>query len=220
MEGVRPHPAPAFGHHYLRLLTIGSIPISDLDFDEDQGKTTTALDAHRPAVGEATDELAEQQLNLALRLQRLEDVLGELASDPWAGPGAQAMHARVLELVHVSTAIENVCRDARDWRIAAMLQDDAPLAEYVRGVLAWADGVVRAFDVLAAELAAFAPGWARARERIDDACDFHLGGLVDTIRRDACAIGIDPVSPQGRRLEELFWASSWLETTLTARLAA
>src|SRR6185503_12861491 len=112
------------------------------------GLTAMGAAAYRDELRDATDELAEAQMNLAVRLQRLEDVLGEMTSDPWVGPVAQAMLARVIELVYLSDAIEKVCRDAFDCRVASMMQDDAPLAEYVRGALAWAEGVVRAFDDL------------------------------------------------------------------------
>lgn len=236
--------APADSHaqlaHFRRLLTVGHVPITEVegeaaapreladlstmaDDDDDTpargaNGTTLGAPAFRGTLREVSLELAEAHLNLEVRLSRLEDLASDMIGDPWAGPAWQAMLARVVELVSLNEAVERVCADARDWRVAAMLAEDAPLADYTRGALAWADGVVRAFDDLAAGLLSSRPDFEQVRRRLEDAQGFHLEDLVAAIRADAHALGIDASSPEGRHLEELLWASSWLETTLTARL--
>ncbi len=203
----------------------GAAPLRgpDLDaltWDDAEDRTMMSEEPAGEDRAEAGDEIAEAQLNLAMRLARLIDVLERLHGEAWAGAAVHTLLTRAREVESVSTAVLAVCTGARDWRVGILLDADAPLAEYLRGVVAWCEGIVRALDVLAKELEAGRPDFRAARRRIDDAASFHLVHLVDAIRLDARTVFLRPTSVAHRQLEELFWAASWLETTLTARVHA
>lgn len=138
---------------------------------------------------ELLDELCEDQLTLSMSLGGLEEAIAEAPAGPSARAAVRTLTARFADLSALRDALANVHQSFVDVRLQRILMPDSPLAEYLRGLYAWAHAVVRALDFLARSLAN-RPDWALLRWRIEEAKNFHFDELHETIRADLLALSI------------------------------
>jgi hypothetical protein len=130
------------------------------------------------------DEVIAAQLTLAVNLDALESALDAVAYDRAAHAAADTMRSRLDELREISDALEALHLVAAHPDLVRLFHEDAPLADYLRGLEAFCNGVVRAFEQLAVELRVPAPDWAMLRRRLDESKQFYLPELTHGIRVD------------------------------------
>ena len=163
------------------------------------------------------DELCEDQLMLSVNLTCLEDLVAAAPSDASARAALRTLAARLADLGALRDALANVQLSIVDPRLQRISVPDSPLADYLRGVYAWAHAVVQALEHLAGSLRA-QPDWALLRWRIEEANNFHFDELFEPIRRHIQRLADVPGAAQlAGTLESLFEASSILERHLDER---
>lgn len=217
--GARPLPAPvppprrkAESHVRLRPFSPGSAdaalgpPAANIEF----------LDAQ-----DLLDELCEDQLTMSMNLARLERVVEDMPRDPSARAAFRTLEARVADLGAMRDALGAIASLSAERRFHVLFVPDAPLADYLRGLYAWAHAVIRALDTLAASLRALQPDWALYRWRIEEAKNFHFDELTDGIRaavgRVAASVAPASTSELARALERLFAVAASIEERLDER---
>jgi len=139
---------------------------------------------------ELLDELCEDQLTMSMNLECLERAVEDAPRDASARAALRTFDARIKDLGALRDALAAVQLASVDRRLHRLFVADAPLADYLRGLYAWAHAVVRALDNLAASLRVLQPDWALLRWRIEEAKNFHFDELHDPIRRDLMALGV------------------------------
>lgn len=172
------------------------------------------------------DELLEDQLMLSMSLACLERASEDGPRDPSARAALQSLVAKVTDLLSLRDALADIQELAVDVRFHRLFVTDAPLAEYLRGIYAWAHAVVRALDTLATSLRTLTPDWALFRWRIEEAKNFHFDELADAIRAELAAVALVAPSFQGPALKvaelaaavgRLFASAEILEASLDQR---
>ena len=138
---------------------------------------------------ELLDELCEDQLMLSMNLTCLEELVAAAPVDAPARGALRTLAARLADLGALRDALANVQLSTIDPRLQRIAVPDSPLADYLRGIYAWAHAVVRALDHLAASLRA-QPDWALLRWRIEQAKNFHFDELHEPIRADLTALTV------------------------------
>lgn len=166
------------------------------------------------------DELCEDQLTLSMNLACLERAIEQAPRDASARAALRTLEARLADLGALRDALAAVQVASVDPRLQRLYSADSPLADYLRGLYAWAHAVVRALDQLAASLRALQPDWALLRWRIDEAKNFHFDELHEDIRKDLTALSIvanaGSFGPRRPKVEELQYATERLFSTATA----
>ena len=200
-------------HVRLRAL-VASLPrATDIDF----------MDAQ-----ELLDELCEDQLTMSMNLACLEEAVGQAPRDLSARAALATLEARLTDLGALRDALAMVQQATVDPRLQRLVVPDSPLADYLRGLYAWAHAVVRALDQLAGSLRALQPDWALLRWRIEEAKNFHFDELHEAIRADLQALSIiasggafgahiPPVEDLQVAVDRLFAAANTLEEHLDQR---
>jgi hypothetical protein len=135
------------------------------------------------------DELCEDQLTMSMNLARLEESLAVAPRDPSVFVALRTLEARVADLGALRDSLARVQLATVDPRLQRLVVPDSPLADYLRGLYAWAHAVVRALEQLAISLRA-RPDWALLRWRIEEAKNFHFDELHEVIRADLLAFTI------------------------------
>ncbi|MBS2014081.1 MAG: hypothetical protein JST00_14420 [Deltaproteobacteria bacterium] len=136
------------------------------------------------------DELCEDQITLSMNLACLEQAAHEAPNDASARAAIRTLTMRIADLAALRDALATVQSASADPRVQRLYAADSPLADYARGLYAWAHAVVRALDTLASSLKTLSPDWAMLRWRIDEAKNFHFDELQDAIRKDLVALSI------------------------------
>jgi len=136
------------------------------------------------------DELCEDQLTMSMNLACLEESMGQIPRDPSARAAFRTLDARIADLGALRDALANVHLATVDVRLQRVVMPDAPLAEYIRGIYAWAHAVLRALDNLSSSLRRLEPDWALLRWRLEEAKNFHFDELHDAIRNELVALRI------------------------------
>lgn len=173
------------------------------------------------------DELCEDQLTMSLDLARLEESLAAAPRDAAAFVALRTLEARVADLGALRDALARVQLATVDTRLQRLVVPDSPLAEYLRGIYAWAHAVIRALEHLALSLRA-RPDWALLRWRIEEAKNFHFDELHEAIRADLLAYAIvarggsfgadhPPIEPLQYAVERLLCTAVALEEHLDER---
>ena len=174
------------------------------------------------------DELCEDQLTLSMNLTCLEEALGQAPRDPSARAALRTLESRIVDLGAVRDALTQVMQATVDPRVQRLVVPDSPLAEYLAGIHAWTNAVMRALDQLAVSLRTLQPDWALLRWRIEEAKNFHFDELFVAIRADLQALAIvarggsfgangPPVDALQLAVEQLFAAATTLEENLDHR---
>jgi len=139
---------------------------------------------------ELLDELCEDQLTLTLSLTCLEEAIGEAPRDASARAALSTLGSRLVDLAVLREALAQVLQTTVDPHIQRLVAPEAPLADYLRGLYAWAHAVTRALDQLAVSLKTLQPDWALLRWRLEEARNFHFDELFAPIRADIRALSI------------------------------
>jgi hypothetical protein len=136
------------------------------------------------------DELCEDQLTLSMNVTCLEQVIEDRPRDASARAALRSLETRLADLAALRDSLATVHVLAADPRFHRLFVADAPLADYMRGLYAWAHAVLRALDQLAQGLRALQPDWATLRWRLEEAKNFHFDELEESIRADITALAI------------------------------
>ncbi len=177
---------------------------------------------------EVLDELGEDQLTMSMNLSCLEEAASLGPREPSARAVARTLEARLADLGALRDALAYLHQRTIDPRLQRLVLPDSPLAEYLRGLYAWAHAVVRALEQLAVSLRTLTPDWALLRWRIEEAKNFHFDELHDAIRADLQALEIianggsfganmPPIEELQYAVEHLFATSVTLEEHLEER---
>jgi hypothetical protein len=171
----RPSRSANDSHVRLRTPTAAFPRATDIDF----------LDAQ-----ELLDELCEDQLTMSMNLAGLEESVRQAPRDVSARAALATLDARIADLGALRDALAMVQQTTIDPRLQRLVVPDSPLAEYLRGLYAWAHAVVRALDHLLVSMQTLQPDWALLRWRIEEAKNFHFDELHEAIRADLQALAI------------------------------
>ena len=177
---------------------------------------------------ELLDELCEDQLTLSMSLTCLEEAIGQAPRDASARAALRTLESRLVDLGALRDALAQVMLITVDPRVQRLVVPEAPLADYLRGLHAWTNAVMRALDQLAVTLRTLQPDWALLRWRIEEAKNFHFDELFTAIRADLQALAIvangGSFGANGPRVgalqaavEQLFDAATTLEENLDQR---
>lgn len=110
------------------------------------------------------------------------------------------LHARLTELDVLRAALAPLLGALAVPSCVGLLDDDAPLADYLRGLCAWGHATATALRDLADELGAGPPDWRATRARLEDAAMFHFDELADASL--AVVAGAPALAPVARRVVE------------------
>ncbi|MBX3190402.1 MAG: hypothetical protein KF819_25605 [Labilithrix sp.] len=136
------------------------------------------------------DELCEDQLTFGMNLACLERAVEQAPRDPSARAALRTLEMRLADLCALRDALAALQLATADSRVHRLFVPDSPLADYLRGIYAWAHALVRALDQLASSLRDLSPDWALVRWRIEEAKNFHFDELHDAVRADLLALSI------------------------------
>lgn len=134
------------------------------------------------------DELCEDQLTMSMNLARLEESVAAAPRDASVRAALRTLEARIADLGALRDALARVQLATVDSRLQRLVVPESPLADYLRGIYAWAHAVVRALDHLAGSFQQ--PDWALVRWRLEEAKNFHFDELHEPIRADLLAFTI------------------------------
>lgn len=168
---------------------------------------------------EILGEMGQEQLVLGVNLSCLEQAVAIAPRTQGALRAVEAIAARVEKLGALRDSLASVQVAAIDRRVQRLFVPDAPLADYLRGLYAWAHATVRALDELATSLRSKSPDWVKSRCRVEDARNFHFDELHGDIR--AALVSLDAVAARDdliRAVEKLFFDARALEAALDARV--
>ena len=176
------------------------------------------------------DELCEDQLTMSLNLACLEESVAQAPRSPSSRAALRVLEARLADLVALRDGLATLHASTVDPRLQRVVLPEAPLAEYMRGLYAWAHAVLRALDQLACSLRTLAPDWALLRWRIVEAKNFHFDELHEPIRAELIALTIvsnagsfgaapPPIEDLQYAVERLFSTGVALEKHLDERFA-
>lgn len=166
------------------------------------------------------DGLGDDILTLRVNLDALELALEHVAYDASIRAAASSVRSRVAELRALCEAMSEVASACEDPAAMRLLGQDAPLADYLRGLASWCTGVVRALEQLAAELQRLAADWGMLRCRLADASEFFVNELATSVRRDVNRLAEEERQARPRlevladRLEAVFAAAKVLSDGL------
>jgi hypothetical protein len=169
------------------------------------------------------DDVADAQITLAVNLESLEESLDHVAYDPSTIAAAATMRRRLGELREMEEALADVCAASAYPVLAPLFLRDAPLSDYLRGLQAWTNGVVRALEQLSTELRVPPADWATLRSRLQEAAQFHLQELTELIYAEvaklsaSCREARAPLSELEPRLSHLFATAEWFLLTIRLR---
>ncbi len=167
------------------------------------------------------DGLADDVLTLRVNVDALELALEHVAYDASIRAAAASVRSRVAELRAVCEAVSEVQSASESPAAIRLLGQDAPLADYLRGLASWCAGVVRALEQLAVELQRLAPDWGMLRCRLADASEFFVEELARSVRQEVNRLAEEEPSARPKlerladRLEAVFTATKVLADGLS-----
>jgi hypothetical protein len=176
--------------------------------------------------GDFQDEFGAELLTLTMALQTLEGVAAKDPYDVSLRAATSTLRMRFADLAALRDATEKVLYDCFDARMYTLATIDGPLADYMRGLYAWAKAIARAFEDLARELQRLAPDWSQLRARLAEAEAFYLEPLESDVRAQVhylyarspeLADARDPLFELRAHVEEMFWSASGLRESLNER---
>ena len=157
--------------------------------------------------------LANDQLNLTVNLLHLRRLL--LRSDDGAADGAGTAAPRIQailgELEDLRDAIDTLleCNDPRRQRLLA---PGASLSAYVKGLYAYCEGIVDAFEDALTVPPTQAVEWSTLRFRLGEAAQFFFDGLVHAVRFE---LGRERGAAEAlASVEELFFVAAYMHERL------
>jgi hypothetical protein len=146
---------------------------SDLIAEDEQRQACQLLDA-----------VGDEALTLSVNMETVRHALDSVPYDRSTRAAAQTVRRRLAEMDDVANALFEVLTVCSSPAAAPLLANDAPLADYLRGVVAWWRGILQAFEQVTPALQTLSADWGLLRRRIEDAGAFLLPELVDDARAD------------------------------------
>ena len=174
------------------------------------------------------EEIGGAQFTLTMRLNELDRVAqrdGD-ALVPSTEAARFVLGARIAELDLLRDALNDLYLEAAAPEVADALAHDGVFTEYLRGVYAWAESILRALEVLNSELGTLSPDWFRMRARINDARDFYLAhlenearGAVEALKRGSHPEAAILIRDLGARVDAVIRAAQGLLKGVSRRFA-
>lgn len=151
-----------------------------------------AADIQHVDAEDLLDELCEDQLMMSINLARLAESVTCAPRVASVAAARRTLEARLADLGALRDALARVQLATVDTRLRRLLVPESPLADYLRGIYAWGNAVVRALEHLAWSLQPKSPlrmhpDWALLRCRIEEAKNLHFDELHEPIRADLLA---------------------------------
>jgi hypothetical protein len=167
------------------------------------------------------DSLGDDALTLTMNMEALDGALDYVARDRSARAAVHTIRQRLQEMQDVANAFFDVLTVLSRSAAAPLLVNDAPLTDYLRGVVAWWSGNLRALEQLCEELRSLSADWVLLRRRIDEASCFLFPELVHAARAElarAAHVRCDfALAEAADDLELLFTTTEWLAVGLQLR---
>ena len=177
------------------------------------------------------EEVRRDQHTLITAIRRIVAAIEtEMPRDPSTFAATTIVRNRLAEIEAMTIAVSALCAEADNDRMASLVNSDGPLADYVRGLHAWAKAVVRALEELTVDLRTLAPNWGQLRSRLEEAETFYLTAMepdviaqLEQVREEQGLQQMgdgapDPLPARLRaKLAELFLAASALQQGLEQR---
>jgi len=187
---------------------------------------TTDADALR-----VLKRLDEEQQDLALTLQWIGQAIGGIPESPRNSAAIGTLRTYLRDLSDVrdaagrALAAAKLSLDDADADVAALLAP-AALVTYFSGLYEWCEQLVGTFEELAGGLRREEPIWPIFQYRLINRSFARFEELTSEIQElvhrllSTRASHQEPLRALDHRIEELFWAATWLHVSLTRRFGA
>lgn len=211
-SGVMPIRQPPVVFDAVRLVSDSQVRLrAVVDRNDDHVQAHTAwLDAQ-----DVLDELREDLVVLTEMLVALESASPHCRASKAAPSGFDSVAACLHDIRSVRDALAGFELATESPSAHSSFRSDTPLADYVRGVHAWLQLVVRIVGALDKDLSVGEPNWRRYRQHIERANNFHFLELEHDIRGNIRALG-----PEGVALAPAFESVLERARELDVRLAS
>jgi hypothetical protein len=173
------------------------------------------------------DRLDDEQGDLAIALQWLGQALDGVPVTARTGPAVGTLRAYMRDLGDVKASADGALEAAKlslgHAPISPLLSHDAPLVMYMTGLYEWCEHLLGTFEELARGLRRDEPIWPvfqyRAINRSFARFDDLTSEIHDALQRLRAAQPghEETLRALDHRIEEMFWAASWLHLSLTRR---
>lgn len=172
----------------------------------------------------------EEQEDLALRLQWIGQAIDGIPQFPRNAPAIGTLRTYLRDLSDVRDAASRALGAAKlsldDADVASLLAPDAALVAYLSGLYEWCEELVGTFEELAGGLRRDEPIWPIFQYRLINRSFARFEDLTSEIQGSVHRLlSIHASHPEtlralDHRIEELFWAATWLHVSLTRRFGA
>jgi hypothetical protein len=186
---------------------------------------TTDADARR-----VLDRLDEEQQDLALTLQWIGQAIDGIPDSPRNSAAIGTLHTYLRDLSDVRDAASRTLAAAKlsldDADVAALLAPEGALVTYFSGLYEWCEQLVGTFEQLAKGLRREEPIWPVFQYRLINRSFARFEELTSVIQESVHrllstrASHPETLRALDHRIEELFWAATWLHVSLTRRFGA
>jgi hypothetical protein len=186
---------------------------------------TTDADARR-----VLDRMDEEQGDFALRLQWIGQAIDGIPESPRNAAAIGTLCTYLRDLTDVRDAADRALASAKlsldDADVAPLLAPEGALITYLSGLYEWCEQLVATFEALAGGLRREEPIWPIFQYRLINRSFARFEDLTSeiqaSVRRLLSTHASNPESLRAldHRIEELFWAATWLHVSLTRRFGA
>jgi hypothetical protein len=186
---------------------------------------TTDAEARR-----VLERLDEEQHDLALTLQWIGQAIDGIPESPRNSAAIGTLRTYLRDLSDVRDAAGGALAAAKlsldDADVAALLAPEGALVTYFSGLYEWCEQLVGTFEELAGGLRREEPIWPIFQYRLINRSFARFEELTSEIQElvhrlfSTRASHQETLSALDHRIEELFWAATWLHVSLTRRFGA
>lgn len=177
-----------------------------------------------PAAPRVLTQLEEAHESLTLALTWLEQAISGIPQRDETIPQTAQLRAHVKDLGDVRDALARVQHAAHAEALTPLLVEGTPLVEYLEGVYDGCEKLLATFEAHARGLRRGEPIQAVFDHRTVNRSFARFDRLTEEIHADVERLRArsrgrsDAFARLDPRLEELFWAASWLHVSLAKRL--
>jgi hypothetical protein len=185
----------------------------------------TSADAHR-----ILQRLDEEQQDLTLTLQWIGQAIDGIPESPRNSAAIGTLRTYLRDLSDVRDAASRALAAARlsldDADVGALLAPEAALVTYFSGLYEWCEQLVGTFEELAGGLRREEPIWPVFQYRLINRSFARFEDLTSQIQESlhrllsTRASHPEVLRALDHRIEELFWAATWLHVSLTRRFGS
>lgn len=165
----------------------------------------------------------EDYEELALSLQWLEQAIDGIPAHAKADAASATLRLYLKDLGDVRASLQHALKAAAHVEIEPLLVEGAALVEYFHGLYDWCEELQATFEEFARGLRRQEPIWPVFQQRTVNKSFARFDQLTALVHEDvrrlhaASREPADGILAFDHRLEELFWAASWLHLSLTKR---